>query len=55
MGKKDNRVDVYIAKAAPFAQSILNHLSELVHKACLDVEETIKWSFPNFNYKGTFC
>lgn len=55
MGKKDKRVDAYIAKAAPFAQPILNHLRDLIHKGCPDVEETIKWSFPNFNYKGTFC
>ena len=52
MGKKDKRVDAYIAKSAPFAQPILNHLRELVHKACPDVEETIKWSFAFFDYKG---
>ena len=55
MGKKDKRVDAYIAKSAPFAQPILNHLRELVHKACPDAEETIKWGFPNFDYKGPFC
>ena len=55
MGKKDKRVDAYIEKAQPFAKPILNHLRELVHKGCPDVEETIKWSFPNFEYKGTFC
>jgi uncharacterized protein YdeI (YjbR/CyaY-like superfamily) len=48
----DPRVDAYIAKAAPFAQPILNHLRELVHAACPDVEETIKWGFPNFQYNG---
>ena len=55
MGKKDKRVDAYIAKSAPFAQPILNHLRELVHKACPDVEETIKWSFAFFDYKGPLC
>jgi uncharacterized protein YdeI (YjbR/CyaY-like superfamily) len=45
-------VDAYIAKAKPFAQPILNHLRELVHKACPDVEETIKWSRPFFEYRG---
>jgi len=55
MVKKDNRVDLYIAKAKPFAQPILNHLRALVHQACPDVEESIKWSFPNFEYKGIFC
>lgn len=55
MGKKDKRVDAYIEKAQPFAKPILIHLRELVHKACPDVEETIKWSFACFDYKGPFC
>ena len=55
MGKKDKRVDAYIAKAQPFAKPILAHLRELVHKACPEVEETIKWSFASFDYKGPFC
>jgi uncharacterized protein YdeI (YjbR/CyaY-like superfamily) len=48
----DPRVDAYIAKAAPFAQPILQHLRQLVHKACPEVKETIKWSFIAFDYKG---
>jgi uncharacterized protein YdeI (YjbR/CyaY-like superfamily) len=55
MGKKDKRIDSYIAKAKPFAQPILNHLRELVHKGCPDVEETVKWGMPSFDYKGPFC
>ncbi|NJD23222.1 MAG: hypothetical protein FIA82_11230 [Melioribacter sp.] len=55
MGKKDLRVDAYIAKSQDFAKPILKHLRELVHKACPDVEETIKWSFASFDYKGPFC
>jgi uncharacterized protein YdeI (YjbR/CyaY-like superfamily) len=55
MGKKDKRVDDYIARSADFAKPILNHIRQLVHTACPHVEETIKWSFPNFNYKGIFC
>jgi uncharacterized protein YdeI (YjbR/CyaY-like superfamily) len=55
MGKKDARVDAYIDKAQPFAKPILNHLRELVHKACPEAEETIKWSFACFDYKGAFC
>lgn len=54
MGKKDKRVDSYIEKSADFAKPILNHLRELVHKACPDVEETIKWGFASFDYKGPF-
>jgi uncharacterized protein YdeI (YjbR/CyaY-like superfamily) len=55
MGKYDPRVDAYIAKAEPFAQPILSHLRALVHKACPAVEETIKWGFPVFEYKGMLC
>lgn len=55
MGKKDKRIDAYIAKAKPFAKPILNHLRELIHEACPDVEETIKWSFASFDYKGPLC
>ncbi len=46
------QVDAYLAKAKPFAQPILNHLREIVHKACPEVEETIKWSRPFFEYRG---
>jgi uncharacterized protein YdeI (YjbR/CyaY-like superfamily) len=52
MKNKDKRIDQYIFKAAPFAQEILLHFRALVHKACPEVEETIKWSFPHFDYKG---
>jgi uncharacterized protein YdeI (YjbR/CyaY-like superfamily) len=53
MPNNDPRIDAYIAKAAPFAQPILNHLRELVHVACPNVDETWKWSFPHFDYKGS--
>jgi uncharacterized protein YdeI (YjbR/CyaY-like superfamily) len=52
MGKKDPRIDAYIAKSAPFARPILKHLRGLVHKACPGVEETVKWSAPHFDYRG---
>ena len=52
MGHRDPRVDAYIAKAAPFAQPILEHVREVVHDACPDVEETIKWGMPSFMYGG---
>jgi uncharacterized protein YdeI (YjbR/CyaY-like superfamily) len=55
MGKKDPRVDAYVAEAARFARPILKHLRGLVHKACPDVEETIKWRFPTFLHKGMLC
>jgi len=55
MSASDNfnpRVDVYINNAQPFAQPILIHLRELVHKACPGIVESIKWSRPFFDYKG---
>jgi hypothetical protein len=55
MPKLDPRVDAYIKKAAPFAQPILTHLRKLVHAAVPEVEETMKWSSPHFDYKGMFC
>ena len=48
-------VDAYIAKSAEFARPILAHLREVVHAACPDVEETMKWSFPHFEYRGLLC
>lgn len=53
MGKHDPRVDAYIEKSADFAKPILNHLREIIHTTCPDVEETWKWSFPNFDYSGS--
>jgi uncharacterized protein YdeI (YjbR/CyaY-like superfamily) len=55
MGKRDPRIDVYIAQAAPFARPILEHLRGLVHTACPEVQETLKWSAPFFDYKGILC
>ena len=55
MSKKDPRIDAYIKKSGEFAQPILRHMRELIHKACPEVEETMKWSFPHFDYKGIFC
>lgn len=55
MGKKDPRVDAYIERSADFAKPILRHLRTVVHAACPDVEETMKWSMPHFDYRGMFC
>ena len=52
MAKKEKKIDAYIARSADFAKPILNHIRDLVHKACPDVEEKMKWSMPFFDYKG---
>ncbi|MBL9147066.1 MAG: YdeI/OmpD-associated family protein [Phycisphaerae bacterium] len=52
---KNPAVDDYIEKAQPFAKPILKRLRAAVHKACPECVEVMKWSFPNFDYKGPFC
>ncbi|HEY0196974.1 MAG TPA: YdeI/OmpD-associated family protein [Rhodanobacter sp.] len=53
MASHDPRIDAYIAKSAPFAQPILDHLRELVHTTCPEVDESTKWNMPFFSYKGS--
>lgn len=50
--KTDPRVDAYIEKQGAFARPILRHLRDVVHTACPDGEETLKWSMPSFLYRG---
>lgn len=53
MPTTDARIDAYIAKSADFAKPILERIRKLVHKACPDATETVKWSMPFFEYNGT--
>jgi uncharacterized protein YdeI (YjbR/CyaY-like superfamily) len=55
MVTRDPRIDAYIEKAQPFARPILKRLRAVVHKACPDVVETLKWSHPSFEYEGMLC
>ena len=55
MPEFDKRIDAYIEKSRDFARPILEHLRKLVHKACPDVEETVKWGSPHFDYKGSLA
>jgi uncharacterized protein YdeI (YjbR/CyaY-like superfamily) len=52
---KDPRIDAYIAKSADFAKPILKYLRKIVQAGCPEVEETMKWSMPHFDYKGVMC
>lgn len=45
-------IDAYIAKARPFAQTILKALRSQIKAALPEVEEALKWSSPAFLYKG---
>jgi uncharacterized protein YdeI (YjbR/CyaY-like superfamily) len=51
----DTRVDAYIENSPEFAQPILVKLRELVHTACPEVTETIKWGAPAYEYKGVLA
>ena len=55
MGARDPRVDAYIEKSAEFARPILTHLRALVHEACPQAEETLKWGMPTFMHHGILC
>lgn len=55
MPKHDPRIDAHIEKAAPFAKPILERIRAAMHAAVPDIEETIKWSMPFFEYKGTLA
>lgn len=45
-------IDAYIKKSAPFSHPILTTLRRAFHRASPHIEETIKWGFPHFEYKG---
>jgi hypothetical protein len=49
---QDPRIDTYIAKAAPFAKPILEHVRARVHAVAPEAEETLKWSMPSFTVDG---
>lgn len=52
MSAVDPRIDAFIAKAQPFAQPILSHLRDVIHRALPQVEEAIKWGRPSFVHEG---
>lgn len=52
MGTCAPEVDQYIEAAAAFARPILRHVRACFHRACPDIEETIKWGFPYFVKDG---
>ncbi|MGH7583772.1 MAG: YdeI/OmpD-associated family protein [Gemmatimonadales bacterium] len=55
MPSNDPRVDAYISKAPEFARPILTELRAVVHRACPEVEETLKWGMPTFMHHGILC
>jgi len=55
MEQYDPRVEGFIEYAPDYAQPILKHLRALIHETSPLIMETIKWSCPFFDYKGTVC
>ena len=55
MTKRDPRVDAYLARQRDFAKPILTYLRDVIHEACPECEETLKWSSPTFMYEGILC
>jgi uncharacterized protein YdeI (YjbR/CyaY-like superfamily) len=49
---RDPRIDEYIDKAGAFAQPILRHIRELIHKTIPDAGEAVKWGMPHFTHNG---
>jgi uncharacterized protein YdeI (YjbR/CyaY-like superfamily) len=46
------KIDAYIGKAQPFAVPILETIRSQVLSACPEADQTLKWGFPHFIYKG---
>jgi len=49
---KNPKVGACIAKAAPFAQPILNAIRERVLASGVELDETLKWNSPSWTYEG---
>jgi uncharacterized protein YdeI (YjbR/CyaY-like superfamily) len=48
-------VDAHIAKSADFARPILTKFRDLLHRACPEVQETLKWGVPHFEHHGVLA
>lgn len=55
MGARSPEVDAYIGRAPDFARPILEHIRDVVHSACPEAEEALKWSHPTFVHQGILC
>jgi uncharacterized protein YdeI (YjbR/CyaY-like superfamily) len=52
---RDPRIDAYIAGAPPFAKPIITQVRDVVHEACPEIVETLKWGHPSFDHHGIVC
>jgi uncharacterized protein YdhG (YjbR/CyaY superfamily) len=49
---KNQKFDIYIEKSPDFAQEILIEIRNRVHQSHPEIQEEIKWGFPNFTLNG---
>lgn len=52
MTQFNKKVNDYITKSESFAKPILEHLRQVIHDTCPEVQEDIKWGIPHYTYKG---
>lgn len=52
MPDSDPQVDEYIASMADFAKPVLTKIRNLIRLRHSELEETIKWNFPNYTLNG---
>jgi len=45
-------VDAYIDRSPEYSRAILERVRKSFHRACPEIEETIKWGCPHFEYRG---
>jgi len=55
MNNRNAKVDEYIANSKDFAKPILIYYRDIIHQTIPEIQETIKWRFPHFEYKGILC
>jgi hypothetical protein len=46
------QVDAYIGRSPEYSRAILKRIRNAFHRACPEIEETIKWGYPHFEYRG---
>jgi uncharacterized protein YdeI (YjbR/CyaY-like superfamily) len=52
---KNKVIDDYISQQEPFAQEIILHMRDVIHRASPEITETIKWRHPCFESNGLVC
>ena len=51
---RNPKVDAYSKQAEAFAQHVLQQLHDIIHAACPQVIEDIKYGIPHFSYRGDY-